>query len=476
MRSAACHLLAQVGRGGGNHSRGLISFPALHAVTTGNFQWYFSAGQALSANERSFTSDAKDVRKTPSAKPQLPTTSTSHDSATNAAKKQSKLTSIMHASKIDQQQVHSTKEEIQRPWHSGLDVAQLASVPLNMYFDAPLAACSESTKQYYADPALADEQVNQPNYGCKAVQAEMQCFGTNSLLQRQCTIGLQQTIAEQQKRHVYLDGWTGSGKSIALFIMVNWARKNGWIVMYIPSAYLLVEGSSYVKGEDELWETPDAARFILNSMKDNHLNSLEKLSGRNGKPLATIITEGLAAREPKDVVDAAIALKEELQALKDVPVLIAVDDYNVLYSHTQYFEAMHAFHHRSLAPEEIRLVRAFRVMEQPSPANGVSIAAPTFGNTISDKLRIPLPKGSRFHVPRYALDEVRATVEYFSAVGHIKGTPDIDTLKRAMFLTNGNAKELREYAPTLLHDDGVLGLSLGYKAMANRMKKYMETV
>lgn len=64
-------------------------------------------------------------------------------------------------------------------------------------------------------------------------------------------------------------------------MQVNWARKNGWIVMYIPSAYLLVEGSSYVKGEDELWETPDAARFILNSMKDNHLNSLEVMSNQH---------------------------------------------------------------------------------------------------------------------------------------------------------------------------------------------------
>ena len=49
-------------------------------------------------------------------------------------------------------------------------------------------------------------------------------------------------------------------------------------------------------------------------------------------------------------------------------------------------------------------------------------------------------------------------------------------LKRALFLTNGNAKELRELAPALLHIDDPLGISLGYKAKASRMKQLMETV
>jgi hypothetical protein len=49
-------------------------------------------------------------------------------------------------------------------------------------------------------------------------------------------------------------------------------------------------------------------------------------------------------------------------------------------------------------------------------------------------------------------------------------------LLRALFLTNGNAKELREYAPTLLHYDDPLGISLGYKAKALRLRQYMDTV
>ena len=58
----------------------------------------------------------------------------------------------------------------------------------------------------------------------------------------------------------------------------------------------------------------------------------------------------------------------------------------------------------------------------------------------------------------------------------LAGQPDEAMLRRALFLVNGNAKELREYAPTVLHADDPLGISLGYKAKASRLKEYMETV
>jgi hypothetical protein len=47
-----------------------------------------------------------------------------------------------------------------------------------------------------------------------------------------------------------------------------------------------------------------------------------------------------------------------------------VDDYNVLYSHTGYYESVHNFHRRQLAPDELRLVRA---AEPPPPACSGSI-------------------------------------------------------------------------------------------------------
>jgi hypothetical protein len=43
---------------------------------------------------------------------------------------------------------------------------------------------------------------------------------------------------------------------------------------------------------------------------------------------------------------------------------------------------------------------------------------------------------------------------------------------RALFLTNGNAKELRDYAPGLLLGADMLGLSRGYKAEAAARRVY----
>lgn len=44
--------------------------------------------------------------------------------------------------------------------------------------------------------------------------------------------------------------------------------------------------------------------------------------------------------------------------------------------------------------------------------------------------------------------------------------PDEASLRRALFLTAGNGRELREFAPGLLGEGDLLGLSVGYKVLA----------
>ena len=115
-------------------------------------------------------------------------------------------------------------------------------------------------------------------------QAEASFFGgagaAMPLLNRRCLQDLVQAVARQQRPHIYLDGWAGSGKSVALYALVNWARANGWLALYLPTANLLVEGGTYYKGEDDLWDTPEAARLILTAAKDNHDRLLKVRVGR----------------------------------------------------------------------------------------------------------------------------------------------------------------------------------------------------
>ncbi len=51
-------------------------------------------------------------------------------------------------------------------------------------------------------------------------------------------------------------------------------------------------------------------------------------------------------------------------------------------------------------------------------------------------------------------------------------TPNDDALLRALFLTNGNAKELRECSPAFFLGEDPLGISLGYKAAATRLRAH----
>lgn len=51
---------------------------------------------------------------------------------------------------------------------------------------------------------------------------------------------------ERKKPQVYLDGWAGSGKSVALYSLVAWARQHGWLALYIPSAFSLVQSECWL--------------------------------------------------------------------------------------------------------------------------------------------------------------------------------------------------------------------------------------
>lgn len=288
---------------------------------------------------------------------------------------------------------------------------------------------------------------------------------------------------------------------------------------------------NFARAEDGLWDTPEAARWILSSLRDAHAPQLADLKTPAGQPLAELVEEGLAAKDAHAVVVAAVGAKEAVAATTALPTLLAVDDYNALYSHTGallsfwvcqlgwlqplqaagrgqrvssavaaagsaaggpavqlpttctelrtqraepsllrpagYYESVHNFHRCQLAPEELRLVRgaggrllrggllrcsvlrcsgpgrrllgaasqaralssplptaaaspsppqvrAFRILEHPPPANGVAVAAPTMGQVVSEKLRLPLPRGCRYGVPRYGLPEVAAAGEYYA--------------------------------------------------------------
>ena len=70
------------------------------------------------------------------------------------------------------------------------------------------------------------------------------------------------------------------------------------------------------------------------------------------------------------------------------------------------------------------------------------------------------------------MGEVAAAAAMAVGTGSLHVMPNELGLRRALALTNGNAKELREMQSTLLPPENPLGLSLGYKALAAAKKQH----
>ena len=90
-----------------------------------------------------------------------------------------------------------------------------------------------------------------------------------------------------------------------------------------------------------------------------------------------------------------------------VPVMIAVDDWNALYWRTGYHEWMNNKHRKRVDAAEVRLVAALRrLMEGPPPPpsdEGVApcvrlMAAMSRGSSISESLHVPRPRDSVYEV------------------------------------------------------------------------------
>ncbi|KAK9998881.1 hypothetical protein SO802_018484 [Lithocarpus litseifolius] len=66
------------------------------------------------------------------------------------------------------------------------------------------------------------------------------------------------------RKQVVLDGPVSCGKSIALAMLVHWARDEGWLVFYVPRGRDWTHGGFFYKNPNTgLWDTPLQAENVL---------------------------------------------------------------------------------------------------------------------------------------------------------------------------------------------------------------------
>lgn len=368
-------------------------------------------------------------------------------------------------------------------WHSGMHVldavkasqasAKARASLAGMYVDLPGDAktgVEEAQPEFYHHPDLTKAKVRQYDYGSKGAVHEFQSTGKHMCMYRDSLDDVLQSVLQSKKGErmdVVLDGWTGSGKSVALYALTVAARASGWVVLYVPSASLLVRGGVFKKKseDDTVFYTPVAARHVLRGVYGAHKDALGSLPALDGRgSLGDVCSRGLDSRDPFETVDAATSVLEgllEADGEKGVRTLAVVDDYNYLYHSTEYHETVHRFHRRRIEPQELKLAGAFRLLDQQERKKGIVAAAATYGGPISPDVDIPLTASttSIVRIPRFSLDEVTNMVSmYTDTAGESEPLPAGAVLKRALALTNGNGKELRAKRATLFQEDNGMEL------------------
>ncbi|KAK1272075.1 hypothetical protein QJS04_geneDACA005915 [Acorus gramineus] len=268
------------------------------------------------------------------------------------------------------------------------------------------------------------------------------------------------------QKQIVLDGPVSCGKSIALAMLVQWARSEGWLVMYVPEGRSWTHGGLYYQNpENDHWDTPiQAANILQDFLKFNEsrlkqlpcqisdpipmgegagvglMRGVDSMAMPEGSTLYDLIQTGITYSQA--AVGVVVRLRKELSLVKDVPVLIAVDQYNSWFTFSGYLEAVTPYSCRPIHARELSTVNAFRSMMHDDMMVGAFSHSTAVG-----KLRqyLPdVPADARINFPRYNVDEAGTVCHYYLRQRLIRRDAfSEEKWKKIYYLSNGNGKELR---------------------------------
>ncbi|KAI9161394.1 hypothetical protein LWI28_016935 [Acer negundo] len=268
------------------------------------------------------------------------------------------------------------------------------------------------------------------------------------------------------RKQIVLDGPVSCGKSIMLAMLVNWARDEGWLVFYVPRGWEWTHGGYFYKNpENGLWDTPQQAENVLKDFLKYNESRLRELpcqildpirlgEGAGVGPLKGVdskeIPEGsslydlvqMGIMQTHAAVDVVVRLRKELSLVKDIPVLIAIDQYNNWFTFSEYEEPVTIRSTRPVHAREVAMVNAFRSMMHDDMMVGAFSHSTAVGKLRKD---LPdVPEGARINLPRYSLDEA-ATVSHYYLRQRLVNREVFteENWKKVYYLSNGNGAEMR---------------------------------
>ncbi|MFQ6627376.1 hypothetical protein Gotur_005587 [Gossypium turneri] len=251
-------------------------------------------------------------------------------------------------------------------------------------------------------------------------------------------------VTPKARKQIVLDGPVSCGKSIALAMLVHWARDEGWLVLYAPRGREWTHGGCFYKNsETGFWDTPMQAEnwfmVIQDFLKYNEsrlqqlpcqifdpirlgegagvgfMKGVESMALPEGATLYDLVQMGI--KYTHAAVGVVVRLRKELSLVKDVPVLIAIDQYNNWFTFSEYEEPVTVRSCRPIHARELAMVNAFRSMMHEDMMVGAFSHSTAVG-----KLRLDLPDvpvGARVNMPRYSPDEAATVCHYYVRFAYV---------------------------------------------------------
>ncbi|KAF8053124.1 hypothetical protein N665_1462s0009 [Sinapis alba] len=272
------------------------------------------------------------------------------------------------------------------------------------------------------------------------------------------------------KKQIILDGPVKSGKSIALAMLVHWARDEGWLVLYAPKGRDWTHGGYFYKNQHTgFWDTPLQAESILKDFvkfNEPRLRELRchvydpivlgegagvgYLKGQDTMPIPEDSTlydlVQMGIKSTHAAVSVVVRLRKELSLVKDVPVLIAIDQYNNWFTFSEFEEPVTPRSCRPIHARELTTVNAFRSMMHDDMMVGAFSHSTAVGKLRKD---LPdVPADARQDFPRYSLDEAEAVCYYYLRQRLVRREVfSEENWKKIYYLANGNGAEMRWLVP-----------------------------
>ncbi|GAV58653.1 DAP3 domain-containing protein [Cephalotus follicularis] len=274
------------------------------------------------------------------------------------------------------------------------------------------------------------------------------------------------------RKQIVLDGPVSCGKSIVLAMLVNWARDEGWLVLYAPSGRQWTHGGFYYKNpQTGLWDTPVQAENVLKDFMKFNESRLRDLRCQIFDPIplgegagvgwmkgadTMVIPEdstlydlvGMGIKHTHAAVGVVVRLRKELSLVKDVPVLIAIDQYNNWFTFSEYEEPVTIRSCRPIHARELAMVNAFRSMMHDDMMVGAFSHSTAVGKLRQDLPDVPFD--ARVNLTRYTVDEAATVCHYYLRQRLVRREVfSEENWKKVYYLSNGNGGEMRWLVPLM---------------------------